>query len=224
MPFILLISLIIIHELGHFFGAIIFKIEVNKICIYPFGGISKFNIQLNEVLWKELLILLMGPIFQIIFYILLTKMNYFYNYQNLITIYNYTILFFNLLPIYPLDGGKLLNILLSYRFSFKKSLEITILISYIIVVILFIYLLMNNISISIIIVTTFLIYNIRRESKQKNYIMYKFLLERYINSYKFKKRKKVTSIEKFMRNKNHIIKVGEKYYTEKEILNKKFSK
>ena len=67
MPFILLVLFIIIHELGHFLCAIFLKVEVDKIYIYPFGGISKFHLSFNEAIWKEFLILCMGPIFQILF-------------------------------------------------------------------------------------------------------------------------------------------------------------
>ena len=99
MPFIILLLLIIVHEIGHFLTAIFFKIEVDKIYIYPFGGVSKFNISLNESLLKEFLILIMGPLFQIAFYFIIINIDYFNNYINLITVYNYTILLFNLLPI-----------------------------------------------------------------------------------------------------------------------------
>lgn len=224
MPFILLVSLIIFHELGHYLCALFFKIDVDKIYIYPFGGISKFNISLNENLWKELCILLMGPIFQILFYFLLMNIDYLYHYQNLMTVYHSSILCFNLLPIYPLDGGKLLNILLSFHISFKKSLTISLTISYLTIFILFIYLTIHNFSINILVIISFLIYRLKLESKRKNYMMDKFLLERYLHPYHFKKRKNVNSTDKFMRNKYHIVKIGNKYYTEKEILQKKFNK
>lgn len=224
MPFILLISLIIIHELGHFFCAVIFKVEVDKIYIYPFGGISKFNLSLNESLYKEFLILIMGPLFQFVFYITLKNIDYFYNYHNLLTVYNYTILFFNLLPIYPLDGGKLLNIFLSFNISFKKSLNVTLIISYLTIVIVFFYLLIKEPSINILVIITFLIYKVNIEYKKRKYMMDKFLLERYLNKYNFRKRKRVTKIDDFMRNRYHLIKDGDRYYTEREVLTKKFNK
>ena len=224
MPFILLISLIVIHELGHFLCAIIFKVEVDKIYIYPFGGISKFNLSLNEDLYKEFLILIMGPLFQFVFYIILKNTSYFYNYSNLLTVYNYTILLFNLLPIYPLDGGKLLNIILSFNISFKRSLSMTLIISYLTIVILFFYLLIKEPSINILVIVSFLIYKVNLEYKKRKYMLDKFLLERYLNKYNFKKRKKVTKLDDFMRNRYHIIKIGDKYYTEREMLIKKFNK
>lgn len=209
--------------MGHFITAILFKIEPDKIYIYPFGGISKFNLSLNEDLLKEFLILLMGPFFQFIFSIVLIRLPFFNHYSEIISIYNYTILGFNLLPIYPLDGGKLLNIILSFKESFSRSLNITLIISYIGVFIFGIIFLFKDLSLNIIITISFLIYKVTNEWKNKKYLTDKFLLERYLYRHKFKKRKNVNSINEFMRNRNHIVKIGDKYYTEKEALYKKFN-
>ena len=50
--------------------------------------------------------------------------------------YHYTLLFFNLMPIYPLDGGKLLNIIINYLLPYKKGNKLVIFISIIISIIL----------------------------------------------------------------------------------------
>lgn len=222
MPIIILFLLIFVHELGHFITAMIFQVEVDKIYIYPFGGISKFRMSLNESLRKEFIILIMGPLVQCVFSFLLLKLDFFNSYQKLIMVYNYTILTFNLLPIYPLDGGKLLNILLSFRVSFQKSLNVTFLISYLTIFFLAIYFLIHYFSINVVIMVSFLWYKLKKEESNKNYLFDKFLLERYLNHYQFKKRKKVEDINDFMRGKNHLVKRGTRYYTEKEVLYKKF--
>ncbi len=223
MPFIILLLLIIVHEIGHFITALLFNIEVDKIYIYPFGGVSKFNMPLNESIVKEFIILIMGPLFQMIFYLIIININYFDRYISLIGTYNYTILFFNLLPIYPLDGGKLLNILLSTKLSYRNSFNISIYISYITLLVIGIFLICNDLSLNIIVIISFLFYKISIEYKKREYIFDKFLLERYLNKYRFKRRKKVDSINKFVRGKYHIVKQGNKYYTEKAILKNKFS-
>ena len=222
MPIIILFLLIFVHELGHFITAMIFQIEVDKIYIYPFGGISKFHLSLNESLRKELIILIMGPLVQCVFSFFLLKFDFFNSYQKLIMVYNYTILTFNLLPIYPLDGGKLLNILLSFQVSFQKSLNVTFFISYLTIFFLAIYFLIHYFSINVVIMISFLWYKLKKEESNKNYLFDKFLLERYLNHYQFKKRKKVEDINDFMRGKNHLVKRGTRYYTEKEILYRKF--
>ena len=51
--------------------ALLLKVEVKKIYLYPLGGISKFFLPLNASYKKEFLILIAGPIFQQIAKILL---------------------------------------------------------------------------------------------------------------------------------------------------------
>jgi len=130
--------LIFIHELGHFIAGVSFKWKVDKICIYPYGGCTKFDTLVNVSYLEEFIVLIMGPVFQIIFYLLIK--NYIsYNDYVILKNYNYAILFFNLLPIYPLDGGRLFNMLFSLVFPYKKSLYLSIYLSMIIFVFLFIY-------------------------------------------------------------------------------------
>ena len=221
MQFIIISTLVIIHELGHFLIAKLLKIDVIKICLYPLGGISKINMDLNEKVIKELIVLISGPIFQIFAYLILKKL--FYDYSHMINIYHYGILIFNLIQIYPLDGGKLLNIIISLKLPYKTTYKITIYISYIILIIL---LILNryNITINIIIVILFLLYKITKEYNNMEYIYQKFLLERYINEYRFKNTKIINNINNFYRNNNHLVKINDKYYREKEILEKKYKK
>lgn len=195
--------------------------KILKIYIYPLGGISKFRFDLNISMFKEFLVLISGPIFQFIAYLILIKIMK--NTIKLITIYHYSILLFNLLPIYPLDGGKLLNLFLSLFTSYKKSLILSISISMIITILILVYGLINDIR-SNIIIFIFLIYKIIIEYKQINYIYEKFLLERYLKNYNFKKGIIVNNINKLRRGKRHLIKIDGKYYYEKEILEKKYKK
>ena len=206
------ISIIIIHEIGHLLIAIILKWKVEKVLILPFGGITIFNEDINKPLLEEFLILLLGPIFQIIYTILMNN--------QLITEYSKNLLFFNLLPIIPLDGSKLLNILLNKIVSFKISHLITIYISIMTIIILTIKI---N-SLLIILVFSFIIFKIIEEIKNHENIFNKFLLERYINNYKFKKIKIIKSInlKKMKREHRHIFLTNKKYKTEREILKKRF--
>ncbi len=201
----------------------LFKFEIDKIYFYPYGGISKFNLQMNVSLNKELVVLIMGPLFQMIAFLVLINISYFNKYKLLIYSINFSILFFNLLPIYPLDGGKLLNIIFNYKLNFKRSLKLVIYISYLTVVLLFLYYFKTSVSLNVIFMLIFLLYKIISENKNINNYYNKFLLERYLNNYYFKKRKKILSINDLYRDCSHIIKNNNHYYTEKEILRKKFN-
>ena len=191
-----------------------FRIKVNSINLYPLGGITRLNIDLNVSLYKELLILLGGPIFQFNSLILLKYL--FPMELEMINYYFYGILLFNLLPIYPLDGGRILNLLVELFTPYKLSIKISILISYFSLLIIFLI----NSSNNIILMIMFLLVLIIKEEKKIDYIYHKFILERYLNNYRFKKTKIISNKDNFYRNKKHIIRNKNRYYYEKEYLSK----
>ena len=80
----------------------------------------------------------------------------------------------------------------------------------------------NNITVIIIsnLILKFLIYKITKEYKNIEYLYQRFILERYLNKYNLKKSVIINNINNFYRNKRHLIKVEDKYFLEKEILNK----
>lgn len=178
---------------------------------------------MNVSLKREFIVLIMGPIFQIIAFLALINISFFNAYKELIYTINYSILIFNLLPIYPLDGGKLLNILFNYLLNFRKSFIGVISISYLTIIFLLIYYFKTTISLNIIFMICFLIYKVTSEKKSINNYYNKFLLERYLNNYDFKRRKKIDSINNLYRDCSHIIKKDSRYYTEKDFLREKFN-
>jgi len=175
---------------------------------------------LNIKIYKEFLILIAGPFFQVLAYLTLSYIMP--KEKELIEAYHYGILLFNLLPIYPLDGGKIINLLLSLFFPYKNSLKICIYISYLISII--ILLSQDNFKLNIVIMTIFTIFLITKEKNKINQLFQKFILERYLNTYNFKSSKIVTNINSFYRNKKHLIYENNKYYWEKDYLVKKYKK
>lgn len=166
---------------------------------------------------KEFLITIMGPLFQFIAYFILLKI---FNNNYLVKAYHYGILEFNLLPIYPLDGGKLCNIFLNKLIPYKKSLKFIILISYSITIIQLFS--SKVITLNVIITYILLIYLIRKEEIKIPFQYNKFLLERYLNNYSFKKIKVITNYNNFYKYRENIIKIGNKLYSEKEYLREKY--
>lgn len=216
--FIYITLLIFIHEIGHTLGALIFKWKIKKIIILPFGGITIFNELINKSLKEEFVILILGPIFQILFYFIL----YILNIETpLITNYHYSLLLFNMLPIIPLDGSKLLNIILNKITSFKMSHLLTIYISLITIIILMI----KNKNLVLYIIIFFILLKVIKEYKEHKYIFNKFLFERYNYNLKFKKIKyiKGRKINKMKKEYKHIF-YDDKYYTEKDILKRYFKR
>ena len=211
--------LILVHEFGHFLTGVLFKWKVDKICIYPYGGCTKFDTLVNINYVEEFIVLIMGPVFQIVFYLLIKKYLTYADYL-ILKKYNYAILIFNLLPIYPLDGGRLFNFFFCLFFPYKKSLYLSIYLSIIIFILLFIY----SRSISYYIVLFFLIFKVIKEYKNIKYYCNKFLLERYIYKLKFRKTKIINKSENFYKNKSHIIKDRYLYKDEEEYLFNHFNK
>lgn len=208
---ILFMGLILFHELGHLLTAKLFNWKIDKIYIYPLGGLTKFNDLINKPLHEELLVTIMGPIFQIIISIVLSKID-----QDIMN-YNKLLLTFNLLPITPLDGGKLLNSLISYFLPYKVTLNIVIKISYIIYLLFNYYILFNIKSLFFVIVSILLIFKIKEEEKSKSYYFDKFLLERYLYIFKYKKDVLISNIYNFYKYRNNLIKSENKLLNEKDI-------
>lgn len=196
---------ILIHECGHMIFAKIIGFKFDKIILYPFGGITIYNEDLNVNSNKELFVLLGGIIFQLLFFILLVILyNNLYITEHTFKIIkkiNIILVSFNFMPVIPLDGGKLTNIILDKLFSYRLSNIISIIIS-IFFICLFI---LKNKTIFGIILTLFLIKSIIIEITNLKYKYNKFLLERYINKYKFKKTIIVSNIYKMKRDRKHII-------------------
>ena len=218
-------SIIIFHELGHFLIAKILNLNPTKIIIYPYGGITKINTRINTKIIKELLVAISGIIFQIIYYIiiiLLFKKGIIREYIfNLFRMYHYSILLFNLLPIHPLDGSKILNLCLSIYIPYKITHKLTIIISIItsLIIIKINYYNFNYTTILIIcIIADYIIKYYNNISYQFN----QFLLERYLYNLKFPKTKKITKIDYMYRDKYHIIKENNQFLTEKQVLKHRF--
>ena len=112
-----------LHEFGHIITAKLFKMQIEKIEILPCGfSASFFSYNLSGVpkvfSMQELLVALAGPIVSLILalsfqyiddtnFTILTKQEIVYS--------NILILIFNLLPLYPLDGGRILKNILNIK-------------------------------------------------------------------------------------------------------------
>lgn len=224
---IALTSLIIVHELGHYISAKLLKFNVTKIIIYPYGGLTQIKDLINRSINEELLIATSGIIMQTIFYLILlclNKSNVIRDYtMNIYTIYNSEIIFFNLLPIHPLDGSKIVNLILSKHLNYNLSNHLTIIIS-IITIIIILILNIYNYNYSYIMILTILITYLYKYLKDLKYIHNKFLLERYIYNITYPKTKIITNKNKMYKNKTHIFKINNQYLKEKKYLKQYFSK
>lgn len=137
-----------IHELGHMIAGILLRFKPKSVNIMPFGISVDFNIEYKDynkkikkgtlLTLKELIIALMGPITNLIIIIiyLIFDITFFGISRTLVIYANILIGIFNLIPIYPLDGGRILKSTIHIIFGLKEAYEITNLSSYISIIIL----------------------------------------------------------------------------------------
>ena len=134
----------IIHEFGHLLAGILLGMKPEKIEIKPFGVSIDFNItrkdynikirrgNLLEI--KKIFVAFAGPVTNalIIIAFMVFPIFNFNAYDKMIIVFsNITLIIFNILPIYPLDGGRILKSMI-YIFKGKHTAEIYIhIISYI---------------------------------------------------------------------------------------------
>ena len=192
--------IVLFHELGHIFIIKLLGYKISMIEIFPFGGICKINKKLNDSIIKDILIALFGIIFQIILLLFIK--------DEVFTKINITILLFNLLPIIPLDGSKILIELLSIIFPYKKVLNIYPIIS---LVFIFIYVFYCKSFDNILIINLFA-YKTLEMYKNKNIFYSRFILEKIVYDIKYNKvnnNKKISDYKKdtkyYYFDRNHII-------------------
>ena len=117
---------ILIHEFSHYVFLKLFKVNVKNLELSIIGGILEINDK-NISLIKRLLINSSGVISNLIIILLIKITNI--NSLNYLVYYNLFIIIFNLIPIIPLDGFRILNDLLSsiyddnYTFIIIKKID-----------------------------------------------------------------------------------------------------
>jgi stage IV sporulation protein FB len=180
----LLLLIIFIHEMGHAAAASFFSWRLKKISILPFGGVAEMDEHGNRPLKEEAIVTLAGPIQHIwlmagAFFLYEAGFMSEYIYSHFMQ-FNFMILIFNLLPIWPLDGGKFIFLWLSLKDSFPKAFRQTLIFS-IFAVSLFaiMILLIEPINLNVWIVVAFIAFTLRYEWKQSHYVFLRFLMERY---------------------------------------------
>lgn len=184
MELSIILLIVMIHECGHFVMAKIFNWRVQSIMLWVFGGVMKTEEHGNRPLLEEAFVIMAGPFQHILIYFfvqLLFMLNFLpVSVFKLIIFYNTVIFFFNLLPIWPLDGGKLLFIVLSYFFPFRKAYHSIIICSAVMsITLIIIHFLFLPFTLSLFLLLLFLLMENRTEWKQRYYVFIRFLLNRY---------------------------------------------
>lgn len=115
------IIFILIHELAHLVVGILIGGKPKKMTISPFGMSLEFYSYGKNKIFYKILFFSSGPLINLVIALLF---NFLYNKNDLIQIIiyiNVAIGIFNLLPILPLDGGKLLREIAKGIVGFEKA-------------------------------------------------------------------------------------------------------
>lgn len=221
----LIMCIIIVHELGHIFFSFIFHFPIISLHIYPFGGLTVISKRLHERIYKDIIISIGGIAFQLLlsllFLILYQKNLIVSSTYHLFTIYNQSIILFNLLPIIPLDGSKLISSILSKYLPYKSTYILTI---YISIISLLLFIFYNTIhKINDIIIYIFLFIKLLEQIQNYRYIINKFYLERTLYDHYYNQIiNNETSLNNIRLDKYYYFYENNRYINEKDYIQKKY--
>lgn len=129
----IMFTILLFHELGHLFFLKKYKRKITSITFYVFGGVIKHSQGNNVSVLEDFLISFGGVFVNLILLIVFHQLN-----LQTFLIINYCILLFNIIPINPLDGSKIIKSILNIFFCYKTSLYLTVIISFVMIVFVFI--------------------------------------------------------------------------------------
>jgi len=134
---LLLFGFVVMHEYGHALTARKFGIKTRDITLYPIGGVARLE-RMPEKPIEELWVALAGPAVNVVVaaalfsYLLLTRT--FEPFTSLtistgsfierLMVVNLWLVGFNLIPAFPMDGGRVLRALLGLRMEYVQATHV----------------------------------------------------------------------------------------------------
>lgn len=129
----LLISfiLVILHEIVHYLTAVAFGFSGFDIKILPIGAVLRLKDLDEATPFEDLVISLSGPLFNLVLAAVLFYISTIYPSDTISFLIksNLSLGIFNLIPAFPLDGGRVLRDCLSMKIIYRRANEITVKVS-----------------------------------------------------------------------------------------------
>ncbi len=174
-------SVVLIHELFHLFAALFLRIPVQSVILMPFGMTLRLSVGMIKQPYKEILVALAGPLancFMIVaFFLFIPADNL--NGQ-LFLIANVAVLSLNLLPVPPLDGGRVLRTFILRKAGLWTAVKFMRRLSYCILGTLggaaVVLLILTRGNMSLVMICAFLLYNMTDEKRCSELLYMRSLL------------------------------------------------
>jgi Zn-dependent protease len=125
---------VLLHELGHALAARQFGIGTRDIILLPIGGVASLE-RMPRNPFQELWIAVAGPLVNVVIaatvfiglqYASLPANNLFRWFLNNLVIANTMLVVFNMIPAFPMDGGRVFRSLLAIFFPFSTATSIAV--------------------------------------------------------------------------------------------------
>ena len=221
---LMLFAVVFFHEMGHACAAAYYNWRIKAITLLPFGGMLETDEYGNRTLKEDLYVIIWGPLQHLLLFLaawFLYMIGFIANdtFQTF-TYVNGAVCLFNLLPIWPLDGGKLVFLLLSLRYSFLDSHKLILQLSIGVSLLLFFILLaLGQFSFNMLIIVAFIFFSIAIEWRQRQYVFMRFLLERHYGKNRALLKLKPLKVEED-EQVNHVLQLFQRGYKHPIIVTK----
>jgi stage IV sporulation protein FB len=135
----LLFGFVVLHELGHSLAALHFGVPVKDITLLPIGGVARLG-NIPRRPWEEFVIAIAGPAVNFVLAALFLALLVPASFASVLSSFSFTsglflshlaainvgLLLFNLVPAFPMDGGRILRSLLAIRMGYLRSTRIAV--------------------------------------------------------------------------------------------------
>lgn len=134
---VLLFLCVLLHEFGHIFTARAFGVRTPDVILLPIGGVSRLE-RIPEKPGQEFLVAIAGPMVNIAIALILVAIggaglsadrlaalqSTDVSMVDRLAVVNLFLALFNLIPAFPMDGGRVLRALLAARLGFVRATEV----------------------------------------------------------------------------------------------------
>lgn len=167
LELMILFAIVWIHELGHVVAAKGFGWRVKEVQLLPFGGVAVVDELGNIPAREEIVVALAGPLQNGIMIAFAALMQWFGWWDSEWGAYfiqaNIMIGLFNLLPVLPLDGGKVMQAMLSMRMTYHRTIvycaAISLLMSAFMIIMSLAHIYTTGVALNLLVIGIFLFYS-----------------------------------------------------------------